>query len=392
MPNIGTIASSSREVPDAPIIGTATDVGTNRPFNNGAADVTFTAPSYDGGLPVTSYTAVSSPGGFTGTGSSSPVRVTGMLSNTNYTFKVYATNGAGNSADSSFTASAITITTVPSAPTTIGTLTNPGTSGRLDLNTWGTSANNGGKAITSYGARLYPGSLTSTPASLGSPGAVYWTSLTNGNTYYAEGFSNNANGESAHSPASNSVAPTAPAPPPPPPPPPPVVTPVITSFTFTPGSNGGTLSWTGSNLDVWRFIGDSSTYPAPYNYGTFTATWPGNLVNMANGVNYSMQMEFRSNSGGSVFSSVINYTFVASPPPPPPTPPPPTPPPPTPPPPTPPPPTPPPPTPPPPPPPPFTGTTYGPCVPYASCGPNGEREEYYWVNGVIVDASFVCCP
>ena len=48
---LGTIASSSREVPNAPTIGTATDVGVMRPFNNGspttaggAASVTFTFP------------------------------------------------------------------------------------------------------------------------------------------------------------------------------------------------------------------------------------------------------------------------------------------------------------------------------------------------------------
>ena len=82
---LGTVASSLREVPGAPTIGTATNVGTGRAYNNGAATVTFTAPTYDGKLPITSYTATSSPGGFTGTGTSSPVTVTGLQSNTSYT-------------------------------------------------------------------------------------------------------------------------------------------------------------------------------------------------------------------------------------------------------------------------------------------------------------------
>ena len=45
---LGTVASSSREVPEAPTIGTATNVGSGRAFNNGRADVTFTAPTFDG--------------------------------------------------------------------------------------------------------------------------------------------------------------------------------------------------------------------------------------------------------------------------------------------------------------------------------------------------------
>ena len=75
---IGVIASSDRSVPDAPTIGTATNVGTGRAFNNGAAMVAFTAPTYDGRTAITSYTATSSPGGFTATGASSPLTVTGL--------------------------------------------------------------------------------------------------------------------------------------------------------------------------------------------------------------------------------------------------------------------------------------------------------------------------
>ena len=47
-------------VPNAPTIGTATATG------SGSATVTFTAPSYNGGATITSYTAVSSPGNITG--------------------------------------------------------------------------------------------------------------------------------------------------------------------------------------------------------------------------------------------------------------------------------------------------------------------------------------
>ena len=72
-------------VPQQATIGTATNVGTSRSYNNGAATVTYTAGA-TGGKAVT-YTATSSPGGFTATGSS-PKTVTRLQSNTSYTFTV----------------------------------------------------------------------------------------------------------------------------------------------------------------------------------------------------------------------------------------------------------------------------------------------------------------
>ena len=125
MPIIPGVVASSKTGhlnPLAPTIGTATDVGTSRAYNNGAATVAFTAAGT--GPAATSYTAVSTPGSFTATGSSSPLTVTGLQSSTSYTFVVYATNAAGNSANSS-ASNSITATTVPQAPT-IGTATATG--------------------------------------------------------------------------------------------------------------------------------------------------------------------------------------------------------------------------------------------------------------------------
>lgn len=76
--------------PDAPTIGTATAA-------SASASVTFTAPSNTGGAAITSYTVVSSPGGFVGTGASSPIKVSGLTNGTAYTFTVYANNVYGNS-------------------------------------------------------------------------------------------------------------------------------------------------------------------------------------------------------------------------------------------------------------------------------------------------------
>lgn len=199
---LGTVASSSREVPNAPTIGTATDVGTARAYNNGAATVTFTAPTFDGGLPITSYTVTSSPGGFTASGASSPLTVTGLASSTSYTFTVTATNSRGTGAASA-ASNSITATTVPQAPT-IGTATDAGTGTSVTVAY--TAGATGGKAVSTYTATSSPGSLTGTGAS-----PITVSGLTTGTAYTFTVTATNANGTSTASAASNSVTPASPS-------------------------------------------------------------------------------------------------------------------------------------------------------------------------------------
>jgi hypothetical protein len=81
-------ANIAGTVPGAPTIGTAT-------AGNAQAAVSFTAPANTGGPAITSYTATSSPGGFTASGASSPLTVSGLTNGTAYTFTVTATNSIG---------------------------------------------------------------------------------------------------------------------------------------------------------------------------------------------------------------------------------------------------------------------------------------------------------
>ncbi|WP_415374089.1 DUF1566 domain-containing protein [Patiriisocius sp. Uisw_017] len=102
-------------VPDAPTIGTAI-------AGDAQASVFFTAPISDGGSAITGYTATSSPGGFTGTGTS-PITVTGLSNGTAYTFSVTATNAIGTSNPSS-ASNLVTLTLTTGA--TIGDLRDGG--------------------------------------------------------------------------------------------------------------------------------------------------------------------------------------------------------------------------------------------------------------------------
>jgi len=179
------------DVPDAPVIGSATNVGTSRAYNNGSSTVTYTAAA-TGGTPA-SYTITSNPGGFTGTGTS-PVTITGLQSNTAYTFTATATNATATSAASTATSS-ITATTVPQAPT-IGTATNA-SAGNVSVPF--TAANNGGSAITGYTLTSSSG-LTASGAS--SPLTLIET-VSSVFTYTVT--ATNANGTSAASAASNSL-------------------------------------------------------------------------------------------------------------------------------------------------------------------------------------------
>jgi hypothetical protein len=182
--------------PKQPTIGSATNVGTGRAFNNGAVDVAFTLP---GDSPAaTGFTVTSSPGSFTATGATSPLRVTGLLSDTGYTFTVVATNASGNSIASA-ASSSVTVTTVPATPAA-PTASSPNAD--QDQISW-TAPANGGLAITNYYWESTDSkngnTATATSASLGQePGTAQRYKV----------LATNANGNSEFSALSNEITTT----------------------------------------------------------------------------------------------------------------------------------------------------------------------------------------
>jgi hypothetical protein len=181
-------------IPLSATIGTASTVA-NTSYGPARIDVAFT-PNAGGGL-ASSFTAISSPGSITGTGTSSPVRVTGLTQGTAYTFTVTATNGYGNALASS-SSNSITAITVPQAPTITSV-----SEGDQSVVVAFTAGATGGSAITGYTVTSSPGNITAS----GSSSPITVTGLTNGTSYTFTVTATNANGTSAASTASSAVVP-----------------------------------------------------------------------------------------------------------------------------------------------------------------------------------------
>lgn len=196
MPIIGVTGSQNTKgflQPNAPTIVSAVNVGASRAYNNGAATITFTPAA--SGAAATSFTVTSSPGSYTASGASSPIVVTGLESDTVYTFTVTGTNGAGTGSASSASGS-VTATTVPQAPT-IGAAT--ATAVGIVTVAY-TAGANGGAAVSTFTATSSPSSITGTGAS-----PISVSGLAQKTVFTFTVTATNANGVSAASAASGSV-------------------------------------------------------------------------------------------------------------------------------------------------------------------------------------------
>jgi trimeric autotransporter adhesin len=190
----GWVANSAP--PGIPTIGTATYSATNKAYNNASASIAFT-PGEGGGLPNL-YRATSTPGGYSGTATSSPITVSGLQSTVAYTFSVTGTNNFGTSA-SSTNSNSITANTVPQAPSITAVDTQNG--GSVDITI--TPGATGGSAITGYTIVSNPATTTQTTSST----SYTFTGLTNGTAYTFTATATNANGTSLSSAATASVTP-----------------------------------------------------------------------------------------------------------------------------------------------------------------------------------------
>ncbi len=177
-------------VPGAPTIGVAT-------AGNAQAIVNFTAPASNGGALISGYTATSNPGGFTGSGTNSPIAVTGLTNGIAYTFTVTATNAIGTSAASSASNSATPFSAAiaPGAPTNVTAA--PGNNS-ITL-TFSPPSSIGSSPLTGYTATC------GTNINIGSTSPITVSGLTNGTAYSCKV---NASNDAGNGPDSATVSAT----------------------------------------------------------------------------------------------------------------------------------------------------------------------------------------
>jgi len=160
-----------------------------------AAYVYFTPATT--GNPATTYTVNSNTGGFTATGTSSPIAITGLSAGTSYTFTVTATNAYGSATSSA--SSALVAGTISQPPTSLSASYG---GGAVSVS-FTAPSNTGASTVTSYTVYSSPGNLSATGSS--SPIAV--TGVSFGISYTFTAVANNSAGSSVLSAPSNSVTP-----------------------------------------------------------------------------------------------------------------------------------------------------------------------------------------
>ena len=271
--SLASTVAALATIPDAPTGASGTNVGTNRPYGNGAVNLSWTAPANTGGVSLTGYKIQFQVPGVgttwynwsanTTDTSSTSITLTG-LGAVGYKFRIYSVNSIGQSSSASETTT-ISITTVPQSPT-IGTSS---TFNGYVLVTY-TSGADGGSAINTYTATSSPGSISGSTSS----GSIVVTGLTHNTAYTFTVTATNANGTSLPSSSSNTAYGVN------------VGSPTITSSSvngrtitlgFSPGSNStSTRAYINGSLD-----GSTTSSSYPFVLPSYSTTYTLGLAGVA---------------------------------------------------------------------------------------------------------------
>ena len=283
--------------PGKPTINSVTDVGTSRPYDNGAVVVDFSPDAT--AAAATSYTVTASTGQ-TASGSSSPITVTGIATGATPTFTVVAVNASGSSQASS-ASSSVTVTTVPSAPTfqsasNVG-VGRPWNNGAITIN-FTASANDGGKAISSYVATT--GGAGGGQSNSGASSPITVSGLASNSSLYISVVAVNANGSSAANTTSGMITVT-------------TVPDAPSSVTATsPSAGSDTVSWTAPNSGGSPITGYNWT-SSDAKSGSTTSTSIPVTQEMGTSQTYSVTATNANGTSAAGTSNSVTTTFSFAP-------------------------------------------------------------------------------
>ena len=273
--------------------------GVTAAAGNAKATVSWTAPQWDGGSPVTGYTVTASNGAsVSAAATATSATVTGLANGTSYTFTVTAANSTGTG-PASVASAAVTPSAPPGAPTGV---TATAGNGQAAV-TWIAPASTGGGAVTSYKVAASPGSATVTVAGTVTTATV--TGLTNGTSYTFTVTAATVGGAGPASAASNAVTPaTVPGAP--------------TGVTATAGNAQATVTWKppasngGSPVTGYTVTAsDGATATAAATATSATVT------GLTNGTSYTFTVTATNAAGVSAASTASNAVTLTGPPEPP---------------------------------------------------------------------------
>ncbi|MCL0055718.1 fibronectin type III domain-containing protein [Dehalococcoidia bacterium] len=287
--SVGTSTSSSVSNSVTPIVVPGIPTMVSAISGNGQAQITWTAPTSDGGSEITLYSISSNVAGVTATTTDTSHSLTGLANGVTYLFTVVASNIAG-AGEVSGASAPITPAAVPESPGSVS-----GTSGDGQVTVSWTAPNENGSAITLYTVTATSGAFTATSTAT----SIVVTGLDNGTPYSFIVIATNSAGDSPPSAASSSVTPMG-------------IPGTPTSVTASSGASvSANIDWNapsskGGGIDYYTVTS------SPGSIAVSSTTTTATLTGLTNGTTYTFTVTSTNSIGTSISSVASNSVTPAA--------------------------------------------------------------------------------